>query len=152
MHRGTRGAQQWASILNVAVTSLLGLSVKLPSADPVIVYLPPTPVTSALPMSPQEVPEKPAKSRKSTDLTVTSPPVSRTAVKPFALSGVSMVHAHPVCVQCHRVRIAGVLAVDGHFRRGAAKRRRLPTAAGQSQGEHRRGHRNVSGLHVAKLY
>ena len=48
-----RGAQQSASILNVAVTSLLGLSVKFPSADPVIVYLPPTPVTSALPMSPQ---------------------------------------------------------------------------------------------------
>jgi transposase len=46
-------AQQSASILNVALTSLLGLSVKFPSADPVIVYLPPTPVTSALPTSPQ---------------------------------------------------------------------------------------------------
>src|SRR6478609_7279393 len=92
-------AQQSASILKVALTPLPGLSVKFPSADPVIVYLPPTPVTSALPMSPQDVPEKPAKSRKSTDLTVTSPPVPRTAVKPFALSGVSMVHTHPVCEQ-----------------------------------------------------
>src|SRR4029079_8114892 len=52
----------------------------------------------------------------------------------------------------HRVRIAGVLAVDADVRRGAAKCRRLPAAAGQSQGEHRRGHRYVSGLHVAKLY
>ena len=46
-------AQQSASILNVALTPLPGLSVKFPSADPVIVYLPPTPVTSALPTSPQ---------------------------------------------------------------------------------------------------
>ena len=43
-------AQQEASILNVVVTALLGLSVKLPAADPVIVYLPPTPLTSALPI------------------------------------------------------------------------------------------------------
>jgi hypothetical protein len=45
-----RGAQQLASILNVAVTGLVGVSVKLPSADPVIVYLPPVLLTSALPI------------------------------------------------------------------------------------------------------
>ncbi len=48
--RPERSAQQSASILNFAVTSSIGSSVKLPSAEPVIVYLPSAPVTSASPM------------------------------------------------------------------------------------------------------
>ena len=73
-------------------------------------------------------------------------------MKPFALSGVSMVHIHPVCEQVTACGLPVSLPSMVTFAVVLPSAGGCPPQPASPSGEHRRGHRNVSGLHVAKLY